>query len=444
MIQKESIKTIKLAIPIAFGELAQMSLHLIDAALVGILSYKHLAASALVMSVVNIPFILAIGMTIAVSQMVSMAHGQKDTYGVSHYLFNGFIICLLFGSIISVGLVCGVDVLDHLKQDPEVVAIAKPFMKLISWSIIPMIVFMTLKQFTDGLEFTKTAMALSIIAIPINALLAWALIFGKFGLPRMELIGAGYATLITRIIIAVILLFVIYFHKIYRSYIQLAKSTWHISQQACRSLLKIGIPSSLQITLEAGAFAISGIIIGTIGVREQAAHQIALSLASFTFMISLGLSQAGSIRTSNAFGENNWKKINNIGKSTLFIAFIYGVICMLIYILFREQLPLIFNKDTDVVMLAATLLFWAAIFQISDSTQAVAAGLLRGIKDVQVPTAFIALAYWVIGIPLGYYLSKYTNLGAIGIWIGFIAGLTVSSILLTLRFIKLSKAKNSL
>lgn len=439
MLHKESFKTIQLALPIAFGELAQMSLHLIDAALVGMLSYKHLAASALVMSVVNIPFILAIGLTIAVSQLVSLAHGQKNNQAVAQYLYNGFILCLIFGILISLLLVFGVDILDHLKQDPEVVALAKPFMKLISWSIIPMIIFMTLKQFTDGLEYTKTAMILSILAVPINAILAWALIFGHFGLPQLALVGAGYATLITRIIIAVILMYVIYFHNIYKPYISLAKKSWHLSLNAWKSLLKIGIPSSLQITMEAGAFAISGIIIGTIGVREQAAHQIALSLASFTFMISLGLSQAGSIRTSNALGENNWQKIRNIGTSALRIAIIYGIICMIIYILFREQLPLLFNKDQDVIVLAAGLLLWAAIFQISDSTQAVAAGLLRGIKDVQIPTYLIAIAYWIIGIPIGYFLAKNTTLGASGIWIGFIIGLTVSSIFLSLRFLKLSK-----
>ncbi len=439
MLKTEGLKTIKLAIPVAFGELAQMSLHLIDAAMVGKISYQHLAASALVMSVVNIPFILAIGLTIAVSQMVSLAHGKQDKHLVSHYFYNGFIICLVFGTLISLSLVMGVNVLDYFKQDPEVVALAKPFMQLISWSIIPMIAFMALKQFTDGLEFTKTAMLLSIIAIPINTILAWCLIFGHWGFPKLELIGAGYATLCTRIFIAVVLFLVIYFHKTFKPYIALKKESWNLKKKTIYSLLKIGVPSSLQVTMEAGAFAISGIIIGTIGVREQAAHHIALSLASFTFMISMGLSQAGSIRTSNAFGKNNWTKIQNIGKSTLVIAIAYGILCMLIYVLFRNQLPYIFNNDKDVVQMAAVLLLWAAIFQISDSTQAVAAGLLRGIKDVNIPTYLIAIAYWVIGIPIGFCLAKYTYLGASGIWIGFILGLTISSIFLSMRFLKLSK-----
>lgn len=436
-------KTLKLALPVAFGELAQMSLHLIDTALVGKISYQHLATASLVMSVVNIPFILAIGMTIAVSQMVSMYHGKKENGTVSHYMFNGFILCTLFGIAISSLLVYGVDVLEYMNQDPAVVELAKPFMRVIGWSIIPMIIFLTLKQFTDGLEFTKTAMLLSILAIPINAILAYGLIFGHWGLPRLELVGAGYATLITRIFIAVVLLLVVLYHKTFRPFFLDHKKQWKVNFATWNKLLYIGIPSSLQVAMEAGAFALSGIIVGTIGVMDQAAHQIALSIASTTFMVTLGISQAGSIRISNAYGQNNWDKISKIGKSTLQIGVVYGAMCVLGFILFRNQLPYIFNDDMAVVSLTAYLLLFAAIFQISDSIQAVSAGLLRGIKDVRIPTIYIAIAYWIIGIPLGYYLSKYTGLGAAGIWIGLSTGLTISACLLTVRFLKLNKLRNA-
>ena len=191
--------------------------------------------------------------------------------------------------------------------------------------------------------------------------------------------------------------------------------------------------------MEAGAFAVSGILIGTIGAVEQASHQIALSMASLTFMVSMGLSQAGSIRTSNAFGRNDFQAIRSIGKSTLVIALIYGSLCAVIFILLRNQLPLIFNNDKEVVSLASFLLLFAAIFQISDSTQATSAGLLRGIKDVRVPTFFIAIAYWAIGIPVGCLLAFYFKMGAAGIWTGFIVGLTFSAIFLTVRFNKMSE-----
>jgi len=190
--------------------------------------------------------------------------------------------------------------------------------------------------------------------------------------------------------------------------------------------------------MEAGAFAVSGILIGTIGAVEQAAHQIALSIASLTFMVSMGLSQAGSIRTSNAFGRRDHISILQIGKSTLAMALGYGASCALLFILFRNQLPFIFNDNQEVVSMTAYLLLFAALFQISDSTQSISAGLLRGIKDVKIPTYFIAIAYWIIGIPVGCVLAFYFKMGAAGIWMGFITGLTLSAIFLSLRFKKMT------
>ncbi len=191
--------------------------------------------------------------------------------------------------------------------------------------------------------------------------------------------------------------------------------------------------------MEAGAFAVSGIIIGTLGAVSQASHQIALSCASFTFMVSMGLAQAGSIRVSNALGRNDWRKIAVIGRSTIYTALIYGVICAIGFVVLRNVLPQAFNKDFMVVELASLLLLFAAVFQISDSTQAISAGLLRGIKDVKTPTILIGIAYWVVGIPVGYLLAFHFGMGAKGMWIGLISGLTLASIFLITRFFKMAK-----
>ncbi|MGN7786906.1 MATE family efflux transporter [Niabella sp. 22666] len=432
----EARNTLKLALPIIFGELAQMSLHLIDTAMIGYTGYKQLAAAALVLNVINIPFIFGIGITISVAQMVSLAHGKFDKQQVSHYFFNGFWLCAVFGVLISLGLFFGRDILLHLKQDPEVVKLAMPFMTLMSFSIIPMVLFMTLKQFADGLQYTKTAMALSIAAIPLNVFLNWLLIYGNWGLPRLELIGAGYATLITRVTIFVLLGIVILNHKVFKKYMAVSKTQWKIKKDTLVQLLKIGIPSSLQIGMEAGAFAVSGILVGTIGAAEQAAHQIALSSAAFAFMVSLGLSQAGSIRVSHAFGTTNWKRISVIGKSTVVLALIYGAVCCVLFAIFKQQLPLLFNHEENVISIAAALLLFAAAFQIPDAIQATSAGLLRGIKDVNVPTLFIFIAYWVLGIPLGYLMAFHFGMAEKGVWVGFISGLSFSAIFLTIRFLK--------
>lgn len=435
----EAKYTIRLAVPIIIGELAQMSLHIIDSAMVGAISYKQLAATSLVISAINIPFVLGIGMTISVSQMVSMAHGRRDSRLVSHYLYNGFILCTITAIIISLALVFGRNILYHLGQDADVVEYALPFMKLMGISMIPMLLFMTLKQFCDGLEFTRTAMLLSLCAIPLNIFLNWLLIYGNLGFPRMELEGAGWSTLITRSIIFLVLLAVILKHPTFRRYVILSRTQWFFSRKTWRDLLKIGIPSSLQIGMEAGAFAVTGILVGTMGAVAQASHQIALSCAAFTFMVSMGLSQAGSIRVSNAFGRNDWPKISAIGKSTIYTSLIYGLFCALLFTVLRWKLPVFFNTNPAVIELSALLLLFAAVFQISDSTQAIGAGLLRGIKDVKKPTWLIAISYWVIGIPVGYVCGVTFKMGAAGMWIGLILGLTMSSIFLITRFLKMTR-----
>src|SRR6185312_8682360 len=294
MLLVQAKKTLKLAFPIILGEVAQMSLGIIDTAMVGAVSYKQLAAAALVMSVINIPYVFGIGITISVSQMVSMAHGRKDGKLVSHYLFNGFWLCAISAVIISLAIEISKNILFHLGQDAEVARLALPYLQIMGWSVIPMLLFLALKQFTDGLEFTKTAMILSLSALPLNAFLNWLFIYGNWGFPRMELMGAGWGTLITRIFIFIVLAFIILYHRTFRRYVAVRSKVWKIKSHTIRELLHIGIPSSFQITMEAGAFAISGILIGTIGAVEQAAHQIALSMASLTFMVSMGLSQAGS------------------------------------------------------------------------------------------------------------------------------------------------------
>jgi MATE family multidrug resistance protein len=199
----------------------------------------------------------------------------------------------------------------------------------------------------------------------------------------------------------------------------------------------------MQVGMESGAFAVSGIIIGTLGAVEQAAHQIALNCAAFTFMVSLGLAQGGSIRVSNAWGRNNWKDITSIGKSTLVIGLAYGILCALFFIAAKDLLPLAFTKETAVISLAATLLLFAALFQISDATQVIGVGLLRGVKDVKISTVYVAVAYWVLGIPVGCLMAFVFKLGAVGMWIGFVSGLSFSSILLNLRFFKLIKNRGN-
>ncbi len=440
-IRKEAFNTWKLSGPIILGELTQMALGIIDSIMVGKISYQHLAAAALVNSVMNIPFVMGFGITMSVSQTVSMSNGRKDHHKVSHYLYNGFWLCGIAGIIIAVLLNACSNILFHLDQDSQVATLGAPYLRIMGWSIIPMMLFIGLKQFTDGLERTRTAMLLSLAALPINIFLNFLLVYGNWGFPRLELAGAGYGTLITRVLILLIFLVVLFVHPFFKKYMALRDDQWKLSSATFRELLHIGIPSGLQVAMESGAFAVSGIIIGTLGAVQLAAHQIAISCASVAFMVSWGLAQGGSIRVSNAWGRNNWKDIALIGKSTILSGVAYGIFGVLFFVLFRNILPLAFNNDAAVIPLAAVLMLYAAIFQVSDATQAIGVGLLRGVKDVKVPTIYIAIAYWAIGIPVGCLMAFTFNMGAAGMWIGFVSGLSFSSLFLNYRFFKLLRRK---
>lgn len=442
-LRKDAFITWKLSTPIILGELTQMALGIIDSIMVGKISYQQLAAAALVNSVLNIPFVLGFGLTISVSQTVSMANGRRDNLKVSHYLYNGFWLCTIAAILIAVGLQFSKNILFHLGQDIEVANLGAPYLQLMGWSIIPMMMFISLKQFADGLERTRTAMLLSIAALPINIFINWLLVYGNGGFPRLELTGAGYGTLITRILILLIFMVVLFVHPFFSRYIAVRKNQWNLRLHTIKELLHIGIPSSLQVTMESGAFAVSSIIIGTLGAIQLAAHQIAISCASLAFMVSWGLAQGASIRISNAWGRNNWKDINSIGKTTLISGIIYGILGVLFFVSFRYALPLAFNNDATVMALASVLMLYAAVFQISDATQVIAVGLLRGIKDVKVPTLYIAIAYWVVGIPVGCLMAFTFKMGVTGMWIGFVSGLTFSSVFLNYRFFKLLNQKNT-
>jgi MATE family multidrug resistance protein len=436
---KEFPKTLKIATPLIISNVSQIGLNLIDSAMIGAVDYHQLAASSLVINIISIAQVLGMGLAIAISPLAAIANGQNNKFQASKVLFNGFLLSTLVAVLIAITLVSSNRLLFHLGQDPYVATLAVPFFKLLAWSLIPMLMFAAVKQFCDGLEYTKTAMSLSLISLPLNAFLNWIFIYGRFGFPRMELAGAGLGTLITRILIAVTLVIVVWRHRIFKPYIQIRRSAWQVDMKTFKELLHIGVPTSLIYGMEVAAFSVSGIMIGWLGATSQAAHQIALNLATATFMAAAGLALGGSIRVANAYGRNEKTLLRNIGTSTISGSLIYGVVCAILFILLRNQLPTLFTNDSQVIAVSSGLLVFAALFQVSDATQSIGVGLLRGIKDVKVPSVFVAIAYWVIGIPVGYFLCFKLNMGASGIWLGFVTGLTASSILLNTRFLKKSK-----
>lgn len=433
--------TLKIAIPLILGNLTQVAYGLIDTAMIGRLGYQELAAASLVANIIAIPLVIGMGLMIAITPLVAIANGKNDFRKSSHVLFNGWVLSIVAGAVLAVTVHLLALYVNHMGQEPAVAALAKNYLVIMGYSLLPMMVFLATKQFTDALQFTKTAMILSLISLPINAFLCWVFIYGNLGMPALGIDGAALATLISRILLAIAMLVVVIKHPLFIQYIQLRKQAWQVKLTTIQEMLKLGIPSSLQYCMEAGAFSISGIMVGWLGAVQQASHQVALNCASTTFMASLGFSMAGSIRVSDAYGRGNVQAIAAIGKSTAIGGLLYGAFSGLLLIALGKYLPYIFTNDAAVVTTSTMLLFYAAVFQISDATQAIGVGLCRGIKDVVRPTIYVAIAYWVIGIPVGYILAFTYNMGAAGIWIGLVVGLSVSSILLNHRFFK--NIKNS-
>lgn len=439
MMMKAFRATLKIAIPLILGNLTQVAYGLIDTAMIGRLGYQELAAASLVANLVAIPLVIGMGLMIAITPLVAIANGKNDFQKSSHVLFNGWALSVIAGCILAGCVHLLAMYVQHMGQEPAVAALAKNYLIIMGYSLLPMMVFLATKQFTDALQFTKTAMILSLISLPINAFLCWVFIYGNLGMPALGINGAGVATLISRVLLAIAMIVVVVKHPLFKQYIQLRKQAWHVKFTTIQEMLKLGIPSSLQYCMEAGAFSISGIMVGWLGAVQQASHQVALNCASATFMASLGLSMAGSIRVSDAFGRGNVSAIAAIGKSTAIGGLLYGAFSGLLLIALGKYLPYIFTNDAAVVTTSTMLLFYAAVFQISDATQAIGVGLCRGIKDVVRPTIYVAIAYWVIGIPVGYILAFTYNMGAAGIWIGLVVGLSVSSILVNHRFFKTIK-----
>ncbi|HMQ49095.1 MAG TPA: MATE family efflux transporter [Saprospiraceae bacterium] len=439
MVWEEVKHTLRLGWPIILGNITQILLGIIDSAMVGAIHSSQLAAASFVNNLIGIPFILVIGLSMAISPLVAAALGEGDRDKPLRILYNGTWAVGIAATLLAILIHVGIDGVDYMGQDKIVAELSKPYLIWMAWGMIPMALFMAVKQFADGLGKTQMPMYLSLASIPLNVLLNYLFIYGKWGAPRLELEGAGIGTLFSRLAIMIAIVLFVWKGKSFEPYRQQLSQQLQLRKDRLRDVLRIGLPSAMQYGMESSAFAISGIMIGWLGYIQQAAHQIAISLAALTFMVSLGISATGSIRAAYAFGQKDKAKVRQIGTTIIWMGIIYGVLCALVFILGRHILPRFFNEEAQVLYYASSLLILAAAFQISDSVQAIGVGLLRGIQDVRIPTLYVSIAYWVLGIPSGYLMAFVLGMDVQGIWWGFVFGLSTSAILLSLRFLKLTR-----
>jgi len=349
------------------------------------------------------------------------------------YFRQSLLVNFILGIILCSLVFFSTESMPYLNQPAEVVELADSYLRIIALSIITSMVFQTYKQFIEGFSVMKPAMVVTISANIINWFTNWLLIYGNLGFPALGLDGAGIATFSSRVFMAVVLGFYVMRNKSFTQY-DVNFHFRNINFSVIKKILSIGLPSGFQYFFEVGAFSFAVMMVGWIGTNQLAAHQIAINLASITFMAVLGISAAGAIRVGNAVGRQNIQEVRSAGFTALFsgasVMFISGII----FITLKNFLPTLYISDEDVIKIASSLIVIAALFQVSDGTQGVGIGILRGLTDVKIPLLITFIAYWVIALPLGYLLAFNFNLGVEGVWIGLLTGLTASATMLTVRF----------
>ena len=436
---KEFSYNLKLAYPVIIGMIGHTLVGFVDNAMVGQLGTSELAAISLGNSFVFLAMAFGIGFSTAITPLIAESDAKKNKSNTKSILSNGILVCIFLGAVLTIIVLIAKPIIYYMGQSEEVVNLAYPYITLVAISLFPLIIFQSFKQFSDGLSFTKIAMISTVIANLINVVINYILIYGKFGFPKLELVGAGIGTLISRFIMVLIIIYLIKSNPKINQYLDNLFSLKY-SSIITKKIINLGYPSALQMMFEVGFF-ISGIwVCGIIGINYQAANQIALNLSSLTFMVALGLSVAATIRIGNQKGLNDYKNLKRIAISIFLITILIELIFALIFIIFSDLLPWLYlenNNNFDVletVSLASKLLIIVALFQIFDGIQIVAQGALRGIQDVKIPSMICFLSYIIFGVPIMIYLGLYTNLKATGVWIGFLIGLIIASILLSIRF----------
>jgi MATE family multidrug resistance protein len=431
---------IKLAAPVMVSQLGHTLVQTSDSIIVGhFAGTVSLAAVSLVNSIFMIPMVIGLGVSYGITPLIAQYNSRKEYAECGQILSNSLFINLIVSILLFSGLFFGsIYVLNHLHQMPEVVSQAKPFLLLLGLSIIPMLVFNTFKQFAEGLGFTKQAMIISITGNVLNICLGIIFVKGMFGIKPMGVRGVGYSTLIDRCLMAVVMSLYVFRSPKFKEYLK-GFATKSINYISSIQIMRIGTPIALQYTFELSAFSGAAILIGTISDVQQAAHQVAISLAAMTYMVSSGISAAATIKSGTYFGVKDHKSLRLSAISHYHMVILFMSCTALIFAIFNNYLPYIYTTDKAVIVIAAQLLIIVAAFQLFDGTQVVGLGILRGMGDVNVPTFITFLAYWVIGIPVGYYLGILLGWGVKGVWYGLLLGLLVSAILLFLRFQFISK-----
>lgn len=426
-------RILSLALPIIISQVGQVTVSLADNIMVGHVGTAELAAASFANNIFTLGMFFGMGIAIGMTPLVGKAFGNNNHQLVAAWLKNG-LLTHLTAAVILTGLIFGIYfLLPYMGQTENVLKLARPYYLLLCASYMPFMLFFSLKQFFEGIENTKIAMKITLIANAINIVVNYIFIYGKLGLPAFGLVGAGIGTLASRIAMPLLFIFFILKNQRFRHYFAIArKRKFNIKRIA--SLLKIGIPIGFQIVIEMLTFSLGAIMMGWLGEIPLAAHQVAYGLISFTYMIPLGISQATTIRVSLQLGRNDYASLKKAVYASTHLVLVFMMFTGIIFVSSRNFLPLIFTTDPGVVIIASGLLIVAAFFQLFDGLQVIMLSTLRGMADVRIPMIIAFGAYLVIGLPTSYIFAFIFNAGPSGIWYGFMVGLGIAGIFFYLRF----------
>lgn len=435
--------TISLAIPIVIGQLGVMLMGLADTVQVGRmqnLAAESLGASGMAGSIFFTIAVVGLICMQIVSPMISKAQAEDD-FSECGNLLRASLRVAVFLAIITI-LIIGLVALNYdlFGQSAINKSLTLPYLGVIALSIIPMFIFAAFKGFTDGLEQTKVGMIITLVALVLNIALNELLIYGWGFIPAMGLFGSGLATLTARIFMAIVMAIYVYSKKAYQPYF--TRKHTHSAWVLEKKILSVGIPSGFQGFFEIATFGMAVVMMGWISTTAQAAHIVAINMASLTYMAATGIASAGGINVGTAIGERSRIDVVRSGNAALKITVVFMGLCACIMFFGKYWLIRGYTQEINVINIAMDLVTWGAIFQLFDGIQAVSLGLLRGLQDVKVPMGITIFSYWVVGLPLSYYLGIYLPLGSVGVWMGLTASLVCSASLLSWRFYSRAKIIN--
>jgi multidrug resistance protein, MATE family len=425
-------ESLKLAVPVMLGNLGHIMMNVCDMMMVGHLGANSLAGAGLATVVFNVFLLFGVGVALAITPLVAEAHGENNAGEVSATLKNGLLINVLNAVFLISIVMTGKNLLNHLQQSEEVIEQSFPYLNIITFSLFPVLVYQSFKQFAEGLSNTLLALMVVLACNVLNIVLNYILIYGHLGFPAYGLPGAGYATLISRIVMATAMALIVYHHHTFRQYRE-AFAIGAYSKKLIKKILHLGVPSGAQYIFEVAAFDFSLVMMGWLGPKQQAAHQIVINVATLSYMITAGLAAAATVRVGTFLGRQDFGNMRRAAYSILIMGLLLMSFFAAIFLTARNFIPALYIQDAEVIRIASGLLIIAALFQLSDGTQVICNATLRGLQDVKVPSVFIFIAYWIIGLPLGYLLAFKNGFGPQGIWIGLLAGLTVTAVSMYFR-----------